>query len=223
MEILDIHTHHVPENGKQAILNIVLKSEDGSDQIPERLSSLSLLSDGYFSIGFHPWYISAQKQQNWELLMEAANLPQVLAIGEAGLDKLTETDLTIQETVFRKQIEISEELHKPLIIHAVRTFNEIVQWKKKIKPAVPWIIHGFRGKKEMAKELIDHGFYLSFGEKYQDESLLSVPVEKIFLETDESKRAITTLYTEAARILSCPINELIDKVQQNIAYLFFES
>lgn len=208
MEILDIHTHHAPDNTNHAIENIVLNDN--------KRNAVSLQPNHYYSVGYHPWYITPDGQEDWKRLTEIASKPNVLAIGEAGLDKLANTSLSTQEVVFRKQIQLAEELRKPLIIHSVRTLNTMVQLKKELKPAAPWIIHGFRGKKEMAKELIKHGFYLSFGEKYHKEALLSTPIEKMFFETDESKEPIHHIYEQAARILSISTNELIDKIQQNI-------
>ena len=78
------------------------------------------------------------------------------------------------------------ELDKPLVIHLVKAMSELLKLKQQIKPANPWIIHGFRGKAALAEECLRHGFYLSFGEKYQEEALRITPAGRLFLETDES-------------------------------------
>lgn len=210
MDILDIHTHHTPENSFTAIVNVTAEE-----------FSLFQQKKGYCSVGYHPWYLSPDGEEKWALLESMAGQPEVLAIGEAGLDKLTRVDFSLQLSAFRRQIELSEYVKKPLIIHAVRSFNELVRLKRELKPALPWIIHGFRGKKEAALELIGHGFYLSFGEKYQEESLKTIPVDKLFLETDESMLPILSLYQKASSLLDLPLNELTERVQRNISRLFF--
>lgn len=208
MELLDIHTHRLPEHPQQAIVNI-------------EAGSLSLLQDEhYYSVGVHPWRIGPNAKEDWELLAETVSSPRVLAIGEAGLDRLIATDLATQELVFRKQVELAENVKKPLIIHAVRTLNELVQLKKLLKPLSAWVIHGFRGKKEAAQELINHGFYLSFGEKYNEEALKAIPIERLFLETDESNVPILALYQNAAQCLDVSVDELKERVQGNIGGVF---
>ncbi|NDV65713.1 TatD family hydrolase [Bacteroides sp. 224] len=212
MELLDIHTHHSPSNPLQAIMNVVASAE-----VAPHLPS----EDGFYSIGYHPWYLSSNKEEDWDSLAGIAGRANVLAIGETGLDKLANTTTpNIQEYAFRKHIEISEMIKKPLIIHAVHSFNEVIHLKKELNPVVPWIIHGFRGKKEMAKQLTDHGFYLSLGEKYNKEALKTIPVDKLFLETDESDVPILTLYQNASQCLDLSANELIERVQQNINIVF---
>ena len=57
--------------------------------------------------------------------------------------------------------------------------------KRDLRPSNPWIIHGFRGKAALAEEYLKHGFYLSFGEKYQEAALCRVPADRLFIETDE--------------------------------------
>ena len=134
MNILDIHTHH---NKAEAIINCT----------PNTFHP----TNGYFySVGIHPWDVSKDYQKEWNLLQEITVNPQVIAIGEAGLDKLINTDIKLQQKLFELQINLSEQLNKPLIIHAVRTSNELILLKKRFKPAMPWIIHGFRGNKNIA-------------------------------------------------------------------------
>lgn len=173
--------------------------------------------------------IATEKQgervENAEIVAEEqekiARHPQVIAIGETGLDRLISTSMETQIKVFKQQIQLAEQVQKPLIIHAVRTFNELIRLKQQIKPSVAWIIHGFRGKKQIAEQLVKHGFYLSFGEKYQEEALRHTPLNRIFLETDESTQSIDTLYRKAAEILSLPLPEFSENIRQNIRQVFF--
>lgn len=210
MEILDIHTHRPAQEPSQAIIS----------RAPLEFSPLP---GHYYSAGYHPWYLSPTSNDNWPLLNDIATHPQVLAIGEAGLDKVKGAEYHLQEKAFEKQICIAILVRKPLIIHSVRTYNEIIWFYKSFKPDNPWIIHGFRGKKELAWQLLDHGMYLSFGEMYQEETLQSIPLDRLFLETDESNVPIQMLYKKAAHYLKMDEEELTGVVQANIREVFFQS
>lgn len=209
MEILDIHTHCLPETPGRAILNVF-----PADFMPQ--------SGQYYSVGYHPWYLSKDGTEDWETLNEIVSNPQVLAVGEAGLDKVTEVDYALQVIAFERQIAISLLIQKPLIIHCVRSYNEIMEFKKSFNPDNPWIIHGFRGKKELAKQLTDHGIYLSYGFNYQEDALRITPPDMLFLETDENRSGIHLLYEQVANHLSLSINELTKRTQENISRIFFK-
>jgi TatD DNase family protein len=209
MQLLDIHTHHLPLHPEQAILNY--SSEMLSVEFPT-----------YCSVGIHPWHLTTDNfQEKWDWLVLATHYPNVLAIGEAGLDKAIDVPFDLQMDAFKRQIELSEVMELPLIIHCVRAANEIVELKKRIQPHMPWIIHGFRGKKEQALQYIRHGIFLSFGEKYQEEALRAVPVDRLFLETDESAIEINLLYEQAATTRSLSVESLTMQIQQNINEVFF--
>ena len=85
----------------------------------------------------------------------------------------------------------------------------------------PWIIHGFRGKKEVARSLLDQGFYLSFGQKFQPETLRYVPEDRLLLETDESLLPIREIYQEAASTRKTTVEQLEKAVSSTINKLFF--
>ncbi len=208
MDIIDVHTHHLRTNISQFIYSCM-----PTDFSPQK--------GGYYSVGIHPWKITSDVIAGYEQLEKIARHPQVLAIGETGLDKMIRTELSLQQKVFEFHINLAEILHKPLIIHSVKTSNEIIQLKKKFQSRYPWILHGFRGKKELAEQLTAQNIYLSFGEKYQEAALNSIPLNRLLLETDESDKEIFQIYEAVAQSRSVPIKELIAQVQQNIAQLFF--
>lgn len=208
MQLLDIHTHCFLEDSSVAIQNC---SPEGF--LPQ--------SGRFYSVGIHPWEISSDVFESWDLLVEAASHPQVLAVGECGLDGLVGVDWGFQKEVFRRQVDLAASLQKPLVIHSVRAYESILALKKECAADVPWVIHGFRGKKELACQLVRHGFYLSFGEYYHQDALTSIPVDRLFLETDESLLPILTLYDRAANCLSLAATELIERVQRNISRVFF--
>lgn len=208
MELLDIHTHRFPEEPSQAIFSCLPREFDPA-------------AGGCYSVGLHPWYLTSGYEKEWNRLVETASHPQVLAIGEVGLDRIVEVDFDLQQEAFIRQIELSERIRKPLVIHAVRTTSDLIGLKKKYRPRMPWIIHGFRGNESVVRELLRHGFYLSYGEKYQADALLATPVERLFIETDESVSDIHVLYEKAAQTLSLPYNQLLTSVQQNVKDVFF--
>lgn len=208
MELLDIHTHRLPGVPYQSIVSCT----------PEELPSMP---PGYYSVGYHPWNLRLSVDEYEENLLTALKNPQVIAIGEAGLDKLKETDYGLQKDVFRMHIRIATEKNLPLIIHAVRSFNDILDMCTPKRSDIPCIIHGFRGKKELAGQLTAHGFYLSFGEHYQEEALKSAPSDRLFLETDDSREDIMSLYRRAADILSMPADSFKNMIGQNIRNVFF--
>lgn len=207
MDILDIHTHRVPETPGQAIINC-----NPHEFAPKK--------GHYYSVGFHPWNLSGSGSEDLNLLATVAKHPQVLALGEAGLDRIKGPELDVQENMFKKQLFLALLLQKPLIIHCVKSYGEILHYKKTLRPDNPWIIHGFRGGKELARQLTDNGIYLSFGEYYQEETLQTTPLDRLFLETDNGETEIQRLYERAAHILSMPVNELTAQVGRNTGVVF---
>jgi TatD DNase family protein len=152
--------------------------------------------------------------------------PWVIAIGECGLDKCIATPMPLQIEVFSRQIELSERLGMPLVVHCVRAFNELLQLYKQLRPTQPWVVHGFTGKPALAEQLIKHGFYLSFGkallvlDSQTGRSLHSVPLDHIFLETDDSKLEISEIYAAAAKILGLDIPTLQRQIVANFNRVF---
>jgi TatD DNase family protein len=145
-----------------------------------------------------------------------------VAIGECGLDKLKGPSMELQKVVFKVQMAMAEEHGLPLVIHCVKASNELVQFKRQTHPDQPWIIHGFRGKEALVKEFIQHGFYLSFGACYQEEALRSVPVERLFIETDESELSIEDIYLRVAQSRGMDLKELTESIKKNVERVFFK-
>lgn len=241
----DAHTHRSDADMRYAIRNCLpadallsgafssaISGEPSDDMIscrvPKSMSSSiaspeqPVSSPLYLSVGIHPWYLTEENfSVQWDALLAALHDKRVVAIGEAGLDKHAAVSFDWQCAVFRKVIALADEQNLPLIIHAVKASNEIVCLKKELNPRNPWIIHGFRGKKELAQTYLRQGIYLSFGEKYQEEALRATPLERLLLETDESPVDIRLLYDRAAKILEIPEADLRKKVAENINKLFF--
>lgn len=141
--------------------------------------------------------------------------------GEAR-DGLSFTEFTYQLLQgYDAAIELSEKYRFPLLIHAVKATVELLVFQKKHRPTQPWIIHGFRGKKELAEDLLRHGFYLSFGKKYQEKALSAVPVERLLLESDEAHLDFQAFYSEVASTRGTTVESLIKALHENANRLFF--
>ena len=208
----DIHTHHLFAAPEESLVSVCHR--DAESDVFKRAV--------YLAVGIHPWYVTEddlQLQVEWIKGMLQEN--RVLAIGEGGLDKCCDTPFDLQEKAFRIQIELAESHQLPLIIHCVKCAAELIRLKKEYRPKSPWIIHGFRGKPQQAADYLRHGFYLSFGEKYAEESLRSVPNDRFFIETDESKVPVDELYRRAASIREVSLSTLEDSVFENINRLFY--
>ena len=187
-------------------------------------NALSENNARYYTVGLHPWYISDKYEIALAEIRLTASNPSILAIGETGLDKLCSTPMLLQEKVFKEHIAIAEEYQKPLIIHCVKAYNELIRIKNELNPTTPWVIHGFRGNIQITKALLKAGFYFSYGQNlsYLSESLLLIPSDKLFLETDDKAILIEDVYAVTARLLSIELKQLQNLVLQNFEHVFLK-
>lgn len=179
------------------------------------------LGPKHCSSGIHPWYIPAKKDLDWDLFLSVAKQPQVKLIGECGLDTFSKIDLDTQIKVFRKQIEIAELVQKPLLIHMVRTTTEIMALKQEYQPKQTWIIHGFRGKPELAQQYYEHGILLSTGPQFNPQTIQTIPLEKLLVETSDTGLPIDDVLKKIALIKNTTIQALKKQIYTNTASLFF--
>lgn len=178
------------------------------------------------SVGVHPWR-SAEAgisplfiEKSVALTAQKSTDPRVVAIGEAGLDRLRGAGPDQQRQLFEMQVEISEQVGKPMIIHMVRFADEIAQIRKKMRPRQAWIIHGFRGKPALASQLMSHGFDLSFGPLFNPQSLHEAfGHNRLWLETDEANIDIINHYTTVAHMLGVDIETLKAKIYERATQL----
>lgn len=175
--------------------------------------------DFYYSVGIHPQDIQPENIGNQFKWLQSVITENCFAIGECGLDGLVSADIKIQEEVFLKQIQLANEVKKPLIIHCVRKFYEIIPFRKKSQQAM--IVHGFNKKQSVAEDLLKNNFYLSFGKAVLyhlslQETLKTVPLDKLFLETDNEDFSIEELYQKASEIKQIPIEQLQKQILENL-------
>ena len=199
MDFFDIHTHNKECDSHSSILN-----------------SNEYITGRRISMGIHPWNISSDWEKQFAIIRTNACKENVCAIGECGTDKLkSPANEELQQEVFRAHATLAEEAGKPLIIHCVKGFDTIIALHKEISPKQAWIIHGFRGKPQQAEQLIKNGFYISFGDKFNIDSVKATPLERLFIESDESKKSIDKIYDEIAKVKGFSIAELCTAIMHN--------
>lgn len=203
MDFFDFHHHK--KNIPFGIYNLQTESQPVSD-IP-------------FSAGIHPQDIQPDQLNSQLEWLKSVITENCFAIGECGLDGLVSVDMKIQENVFLKQIQLANEIKKPLIVHCVRKFYEVIPFRKKSEQAM--IIHGFNKKQSVADDLLKNNFYLSFGKAVLyhlslQNTLKTVPLDKLFLETDNDNFEIKELYQKVSEIKKISIEQLQQQIIENL-------
>ncbi len=201
----DIHHHFL---GRKGIYNL-----DFGEDVPKIP----------FSVGLHPKDIDENAERYLDRIRDISKNPLCWAVGECGLDSLVRVPISKQERVFEVQILLANEVHKPVIVHCVRRFSELLRFSKIAKTSL--IVHGFNKKKSIADELLRKGFYLSLGKALlYSESLQGLakdlPLERVFLETDGWKGEVSLLYEQFARLKNMSIEVLQEQFRKNFKVVF---
>ena len=211
LAVPDAHAHGVPTG-------------DGAFRLWNVREPDAVVPEGIFlSAGIHPWDATKYDLAAFEPLFDS---PRCLAIGECGLDRTAEAPLPLQMKVFEAQIAEAARRNKPLIVHCVRCFPELLRLKTEQGGDVPaWVIHGFRGAERKAFELLDAGCVLSFGAGLLRDAgnmawFARVPLDRILLETDESPELFGQILAEAAAMHLLPPSELAAAVRANFERIF---
>lgn len=210
--LLNIHTHHTPLPGQLAIMNLL----KDFDAVP---------ATGLYSAGLHPWYLHKETMDETLLQLKSAlQKNNVLAVGECGLDKLCNTDYELQQYCFRQQVQLANQYRKPLILHCVKAFEDVLRILKEERVAVPVIFHGYHKNTALAQQLVKAGYYLSFGKHLLQPVMAtvfqSIPLNHVFLETDAAEMPIDELYAAAAAIKQIPVVALEEQLTANAEKLF---
>lgn len=208
---INIHTHH-------------LSKEDGVFLFNNRFGySEEIFSEKYFSIGIHPWDI--EKQFDIIEFEKWIKHPNCLAIGECGLDKFVDTDFKKQKEIFVYQLKLAQKYNKPVIIHCVKAFNELIEICKPFHNT-PLIIHGFQKNAQMAEQLFKQHFYLSLNNSFfkSTQIINEKYIEQIFLETDDnSELSINEVYKDASHFFKLDLEYLKAKIYLNFKTLFLNT
>jgi len=198
----NIHTHHSIHHPE--VIELI-------NQYPNEVD----FQHDTFSVGIHPWYLNeGTLAANMEKMEQIIQHPKCKAIGECGLDKRIETSIETQKKVLIPQLYLAEKYKKPVVLHCVAVYQEIIEIKKQLNLSVPLIIHGFSKNIQVATSLIKNDFYLSFGKYLLLNTELSIvlkqlPTDRIFLETDMMEHTIFDVYRKAEEVLQLDVKSII--------------
>lgn len=213
MKYYNLHTHTFTNNPK--VIELVNQYPwEFDNTIPQ------------YSIGIHPWHIDENRlKQDLKTIEEKLALPECLALGECGLDKRIEIPIALQLEVFEHQIVLAEKFKKPLLLHLVAAYDELIALNKRLKISVPVVLHGFSKNEQVAKQLLDNGFYLSFGKYLLRNPELktvfqSIPNDRFFLETDMIEETLEEVYVLAANYKGIDLEEMKTLVATNWKNVF---
>ncbi len=214
--LLDIHRHAKTGNTAFKVVRNLFHNQTGEIEVHK-----------LYSVGLHPWHVNEESlQSDLEMIRRISDHPQIIAIGEAGLDKAINTPYSTQLKAFWEQILIAGSVGKPMIIHCVRAYNELIELRSETKDMRPWIIHWFNSNVEMGLQLIGKDFYLSFGHMLFNEqskayrAFTKLPLDRIFLETDDTGYSIHDVYQKAALLRGISVEDLEMQIILNFKQCF---
>ena len=201
--VIDIHTHR-PDAPQGSVINV---EPAHFAPLPGRL----------YSVGHHPW---SAVPESLESLWHIAVHPQVVAIGETGLDSLRGAPLEVQTDIFKQHIAVAQAANKPIVAHMVRTSGLLIKaWREMRPEGIALAIHGMRGNENVARTLVEAGCYLSYGERFNAAALMATPLDRILAETDESITPIEQIIASMARTLGMNPATLTAIIAHNTATL----
>ena len=200
--IIDCHTHH--PDAARALIAVSPREFDPQPGL-------------WYSVGYHPWHdVDTLGQQEFALLEQCARHPQVLAIGETGMDRLRGASQQIQGQVFVRHLQLAHSLNKPVVAHCVRTAQELIALRRHAGLTdVALIIHGMRGNEHVAHMLLEAGCYLSYGTFFNPAALAATPLDRLLIETDDGDEPIHVVAARIATSLKMDIQQLIETVTRN--------
>ncbi|HBE42769.1 MAG TPA: hypothetical protein DDW27_16515 [Bacteroidales bacterium] len=217
-DYIDIHTHYGTKASAGTFSVISLMAHE--EIFPESTPGIA------FTFGIHPWFLTpTNHDRQLKDLKRIARNSAVIAIGEAGFDKIKGPDNDLQRRTFEEQVAVAEAMNKPLVIHCVRAWDELLKAHKRLKPSRHWLVHGFRGNKDLAGQLVSKNMFLSFWFDFVNRPeatplIRSLPVERIFLETDGSGVDIKDIYKKVSEDLEMEIEELKGITYRNFKVFF---
>ncbi len=170
-------------------------------------------------IGIHPYRAESGERLSKEMISE-----NIEAIGEIGLDLSRPISITAQERLFEEQLLIAQETELPVVIHAVRAMDRVIEIVKRFELKAV-IFHGFIGSEQQASTAIAKGYYLSFGHRCFASpktlrALASAELTHIFFETDEDDTPIAQIYSQGAEYRQESLDEIKEQLYKNYKRIF---
>ncbi|MCX6219588.1 MAG: TatD family hydrolase [Bacteroidia bacterium] len=187
---INFHTHKLStQDGVITVYNQLLHEDAG---IPKQL----------YSAGLHPWHAdklsAAELSRILDLHGSSSNL---VALGETGLDKVCKIPIQLQQDIFELQLNKAVILRKPVIIHCVKAWEEMLEITRHYH--IPMILHGYNGSDQLTANLVKRGFFFSIGPMILNpnskigHAIQFIPLSSVLCETDESDQSIQSVYNAA--------------------------
>jgi TatD DNase family protein len=211
------HSHRKPQNAEEFACRNAFHFLS-----PETLKELPYP----VSVGVHPWHAAQFKEAVLENLRKCVSLPNVLAIGECGLDRSNGPTLEIQMSSWENQFRLAQESGLPLIVHCVKAWQDIFPLVS--QSGVPVLLHDFRGNETIQKQFLKlPHVYFSFGKSlltsHTAQAIFSlVPGDRFLLETDSAAISITSVYEKAESLSTVQGRFFSDSVKKNALAFFGE-
>lgn len=212
MRFTDVHTHFInPSNA------FVLDISDNYAKASEV---------DFFSVGIHPKTLKTFEEltDNFLALSSLAEKKNCAAIGECGFDKFSPLSVTEQEKIFSAQILVAQRFKKPLIIHCVRLYNEVIRCLNKARFTFPVVFHGYNADSQTTKNLLKYpNINFSFSERTLTgfKSLPLIPLDRIFVESDTDKKTdFAKLINNIAGVKNAGFDEIKADIENNFKRLF---
>ncbi len=218
---VNIHTHHVGEG-----INILDVGEGKAWVEKEEKRELVEGQNVFYSVGVHPMKLNELGESVFVGIEDTARMEKVIAIGECGLDRRSPIGMKTQEEILAVQVGLAEALRKPLIIHCVKAYSELIAMKRRTGSSVPWIVHGYNNNEQILRQLLNHGLYISVGAALLDSRsnafrlLRMIPAERLFLENDDKEVEISVIYEAASAIFEVDVEVLKEITRNNYNKVF---
>ncbi|GGC82481.1 TatD family hydrolase [Marinobacter halophilus] len=158
-----------------------------------RVQALASPEQGlWYCLGIHPWFVGEHGPQDLQLLEStlSASPRGCVGLGECGLDAL-QGDIAVQVEWFRAQVSIAARVDLPLVIHSVKSHDQVHATLRSLHWSGRALVHGFSGSYQQAKKLVDLGCYIGVGGVITSarahktrEAIARLPLEALVLETD---------------------------------------
>lgn len=176
--------------------------------------------------GVHPWavgeYLDLKVLE--QLLREQIEQYQPDFIGECGLD-LLKANFEYQQAVFELHLRLAAEYQKPLVIHCVRAYNQLLMLLAKVRLRVPLLVHAYNGNSELARQLVRKGAYLGIGsiimnaESQLVKSITRLPRDNLLIESDAPYMPIVTKKLSSSDDCEIYLQQLARLLKQDIEVL----
>ena len=190
------------------------------------------------TVGISPNDCEDYSEESFKEIMELAKDPEVVAIGEIGLDYYYDTDKDLQKEVFHKHLQLAKELDLPIVIHCRDAYEECYNMLE--QAGCKGIMHCYSGSDQMALRFIKLGFFISLAgpvtfknAKMPKQVAKNIPLNKLLIETDDPYMApvplrgtrnepanVVYIAEKIAELKECTLEEVEHQTFANAKYIF---